>query len=184
MQSNDIDSLRHRVRTGEKLTYFLFWGHHAAHHDRVDSACLSQWWPAPFVVDGHLYPTAEHFMMVAKARLFGDVEAERAMLAEPSPLKVKRLGRLVRGFREDAWERVRFDVVVAASVEKFRQHVHLGRFLAATGDMVLVEASPTDRVWGIGLDAADPAARDPLRWRGLNLLGFALMEARARLQEA
>ena len=112
---------------------------------------------------------------------FGDAEAERRVLAAEHPAEAKKAGRLVRGFDGAIWERERFRIVVGGSVHKFAAHDDLRAFLLNTGDRVLVEASPVDRVWGIGLAAGDEAARDPERWRGPNLLGFALMEARERL---
>jgi ribA/ribD-fused uncharacterized protein len=75
----------------------------------------------------------------------------------------------------------RFEVVVAGNMAKFGQHAGLRQFLLGTGDRVLVEASPRDTIWGIGLAAGDERAAGPDRWRGLNLLGFALMEVRQRL---
>jgi ribA/ribD-fused uncharacterized protein len=87
----------------------------------------------------------------------------------------------VRGFDEGTWTAARFDIVVAASVAKFGQHPELGAFLLGTANRVLVEASPVDRVWGIGLAADDERAGDPYLWQGLNLLGFALMRAREEL---
>jgi ribA/ribD-fused uncharacterized protein len=125
------------------------------------------------------YPTAEHFMMAEKARLFSDEEARAKILAAKSPAAAKKLGRTVRGFHEQRWDRARFDIVVAGSRAKFSQNPELGAFLAGSRDRVLVEASPVDRIWGIGLAAANPDASRPDKWRGLNLLGFALMQARA-----
>jgi hypothetical protein len=136
------------------------------------------------VVDGVEYATAEHWMMAGKARLFEDAEAERRVLEAGHPAEAKKAGRLVRGFDEAIWERERFGIVVEGSVHKFSSDDGLRAFLLGTGDRVLVEASPVDRVWGIGLAADDEAASDPQRWKGPNLLGFALMEARARIQGA
>jgi ribA/ribD-fused uncharacterized protein len=145
---------------------------------------LSQWYPAPFEVDGVRFPTAEHFMMVGKARLFGDDEAERHILDAPKPDRAKGLGRRVRGFDEERWASERYGIVVAGNLAKFGQQPPLREFLLATGDRVLVEASPYDQVWGIGLAAGAPDAASPSRWRGANLLGFALMEVRAQLGSA
>jgi ribA/ribD-fused uncharacterized protein len=146
------------------------------------SGCLSQWWPAEFTVDGVTYPSAEHYMMAGKARLFGDLGAVERILAARTPAEAKNLGREVQGFDDEAWEAARFGIVVAGSTAKFGQDPALRAYLVGTGQRVLVEASPLDRVWGIGLAADDPRAADPAGWRGLNLLGFALMEAREVLR--
>ncbi|MEU3826286.1 DUF1768 domain-containing protein [Streptomyces sp. SID486] len=175
------EALIREVRAGSRIRYLHFWGHRPRPDGRIGAGCLSQWWPSPFVVDGVEYATAEHWMMAGKARLFGDAEAERRVLAAEHPAEAKKAGRLVRDFDEEAWARARFALVVEGSVHKFTAHDDLRRFLLGTGDRVLVEASPVDRVWGIGLAADDEAAADPERWQGPNLLGFALMEARERL---
>ncbi len=120
-------------------------------------------------------------MMAGKARLFRDEEAAERIVAVDHPGEAKRLGRQVRGFDQAAWEEARFGIVVDGNVAKFGQNPDLRAFLLGTGERVLVEASPRDRVWGIGLGARNEDAERPDRWRGLNLLGFALMEARARL---
>ncbi|MEV7018434.1 NADAR family protein [Streptomyces sp. NPDC093991] len=178
------EALIEAVRAGERVKYLHFWGHRPLPDGRIGASCLSQWWPAPFTVDGVEYATAEHWMMAAKARLFGDAEGERRVLAAAHPSRAKKAGRLVRGFDEETWRRERFGIVVEGSVHKFAAHEGLRSFLLGTGERILVEASPVDRVWGIGLAAGDEAAHDPTRWRGPNLLGFALMEARRRLREA
>ncbi|MFF7239714.1 NADAR domain-containing protein [Streptomyces collinus] len=181
---DSVEALLSEVRAGARIKYLHFWGHRPRPDGRVGAGCLSQWWPSPFVVDAVEYVTAEHWMMAGKARLFGDAEAERRILAAAHPAEAKKAGRLVRGFDEAVWRRERFRVVVEGSVHKFASDEELRAFLLNTGDRVLVEASPVDRVWGIGLAADDEAASDPERWRGPNLLGFALMEARERLAGA
>ncbi|MFB7514321.1 NADAR family protein [Streptomyces sp. NPDC056144] len=181
---NTIEELTQQVTGGERVKWLLFWGHRPHPSGRLSASCLSQWWPSPFVVDGVRYETAEHWMMAAKARLFGDAEAERAALSARTPAEAKKAGRLVRGFDDAVWERERFGIVVEGSVHKFASDEALRSYLLSTGSRVLVEASPVDRIWGVGLAADDPRAQDPARWRGLNLLGFALMEARDRLRAA
>jgi ribA/ribD-fused uncharacterized protein len=121
-------------------------------------------------------------MMAEKARIFGDAAKQKEILASASPGKAKSLGRQVSGYVEETWARERFDVVVRGNFAKFEQHERLRHFLLGTRDKILVEASPSDRVWGIGLAASDPKATHPEQWNGQNLLGFALMEARARLR--
>ncbi|MGW2486531.1 NADAR family protein [Streptomyces sp. NPDC001606] len=179
-----VDALIREVGAGTRVKYLHFWGHRPRPDGRIGASCLSQWWPSPFAVDGEHYATAEHWMMAGKARLFEDADALRRVLAAGHPAEAKKAGRLVRGFDEEVWERERFRIVVEGSVHKFSADEELRRFLLGTGDRVLVEASPVDRVWGIGLTADDEAAMDPERWRGPNLLGFALMEARERLAAA
>jgi ribA/ribD-fused uncharacterized protein len=167
---------------GGSVDYLFFWGHTPKVPGGVDASCLSQWFVSPFSDAGIRYASAEHFMMAAKARLFDDAEALSAILAAPTPADAKALGRGVRGYDDRAWAEARIGAVVRGNVAKFEQNPDLGRFLRETGRRVLVEASPRDTVWGIGLGAANPRARTPSAWRGLNLLGFALMEAREQLQ--
>lgn len=176
------EELVERAAAGQKIKYLHFWGHAPRRDGRIGASCLSQWWPSPFEADGIRYATAEHWMMAAKARLFGDAEAEQRALGARTPAEAKKAGRTVRGFDEGVWKRERFGIVREGSVHKFGQDAELAAFLLATGDRVLVEASPVDRIWGIGLAADDERAEDPARWRGLNLLGFALMEAREELR--
>jgi ribA/ribD-fused uncharacterized protein len=158
----------------------LFYGHRPEPDGRPGRGCFSQWWPAGFEVDGVTYPTAEHWMMAEKARLFGDDEGLAAVLAAPGPGAAKAAGRTVRGFDEARWRARRYDIVVAGTRAKFEQHPDLARILTGTGEAVIAEASPSDRIWGIGLPADHVDAGNPARWRGLNLLGFALMEVRDR----
>lgn len=167
-----------QVAAGEPIDYLFFWGHRPAPDGRVGKSCLSQWWPAPFSVDGETYATAEHWMMAEKAGLFGDEATRRRILAAATPREAKALGRQVAGYDEARWVAARFDIVVEGNVLKFEQHPDLGAWLLGTGDRVLVEASPEDAVWGIGLDEHHADAPHPARWPGLNLLGFALMDVR------
>jgi ribA/ribD-fused uncharacterized protein len=162
-------------------TYVFFW--QPPSQDPSPQACLSQWAPSPFEVSGQRYPTAEHWMMAEKARLFGDAEIEAKVLAAKHPKAVKALGRKVRGYENPVWHAERERVVQEGNLHKFRQNPELLEFLLSTGDATLVEASPYDRIWGIGLRADQPAAQDPGQWRGLNLLGKVLMEVRRQLRE-
>ncbi|MFF2023354.1 NADAR family protein [Streptomyces sp. NPDC058171] len=180
----DLEELRGVTAFGIPVEYLYFWGHRPSAANGVDRSCLSQWYPSPFSVEGVAYATAEHWMMAAKARLFDDPEAERAALTAAHPGAAKAAGRRVRNFDEALWAGERLALVVQGNVHKFGQHPALGRFLLATGSRVLVEASPHDRIWGIGVTADDARASDPRQWPGLNLLGFALMRARTELRRA
>jgi ribA/ribD-fused uncharacterized protein len=170
-----------REAAGDPLDLLLFWGHRPRPDGRVGPGCLSQWWPAPFEVDGVRYETAEHWMMAGKARLFGDAEGLAEVLASPDPKSAKAAGRAVRGFDPAAWGSARYDLVVAGNRAKFGAHPELAEFLRGTGRRVLVEVSPRDRIWGIGLGPDHEAAGRPNAWRGTNLLGFALMDVRDEL---
>jgi ribA/ribD-fused uncharacterized protein len=180
MPPRSVTELTSALAAGEPVGFLFFWGHRPSPNG-VGKGCLSQWWPAPFTVGGDTFATAEHYMMWGKARLFGDDEIAGKVLSSADPKQVKALGRKVRDFDQAPWEANRYDIVVAGNRHKFGQHADLREFLLGTGDQVLVEASPVDRVWGIGMAADDPGASDPARWRGLNLLGFALGDVRAEL---
>ena len=178
---NDKASLIESVKKGKRPHYLFFWGHTPRPDSSIGREVFSQWWVAPFLVDGQRYATAEHWMMAEKARLFADDVALEKILAASSPAQAKKLGRTVKGFDEHRWKGQRFNIVVAGNLAKFGQHEALKIFLLNTGNKVLVEASPVDRIWGIGLSADNPSAENPESWRGLNLLGFALMVVRERL---
>ena len=154
-----LQQLRAAKATGANLKLLAFWGHKPTPSGAIGPGCLSQWWPAPFVVDGVTYPTAEHWMMAGKARLFDDPTGLANVLAASSPGAAKAAGRKVRGFDEQRWIAARYHLVVAGNVAKFTQHPDLRRFLLNTGERVLVEASPYDRIWGIGLATTTPTCR-------------------------
>ena len=120
-------------------------------------------------------------MMAEKARLFGDADKREQVFKAPSPGAAKALGRQVRGFDEAIWIEHRYDTVVRANELKFSQNPQLRDFLVQTGARVLVEASPVDRIWGIGLAQDDERCANPNHWDGLNLLGFALMQVRTNM---
>ncbi|MBX3232688.1 MAG: NADAR family protein [Labilithrix sp.] len=174
-------SLTRHLADGHAVDFFLFYGHTPKVEGAIDRSCLSQWYPAAFEVDGVRYATAEHFMMAEKARLFRDDEALGRILEAATPSEAKRIGRSVRNYDDQAWGRARTHAVVKGNVAKFDQDTALRELLRSTGAAILVEASPRDRIWGIGMGASNPDATNPARWRGQNLLGFALTEARAQL---
>lgn len=165
-----------------KDDFVFFWGH-TQKGDTVTKACFSQWYLCRFVVDGVTYNCAEQYMMAEKARIFGDEEVRRQILHETDQMTIKKLGRKVANYDDDVWCSKRFDVVIAGNIAKFSQNPQLQEFLLNTGDKVLVEASPKDKIWGIGLDEFNPSACDPDKWQGRNLLGFALMDVRQHLRE-
>ena len=175
------EELVEHLSRGGTADYLFFWGHTPKNADVVDASCLSQWFPCSFVIGGQTYASAEHYMMAEKARLFRDEEALARVLVAKTPAEAKAIGREVQRFDPAAWNEARFPAVVRGNVAKFGQREGFAAFLRGTRERVLVEAAPRDRVWGIGMGASNPDARLPARWRGLNLLGFALMETRAQL---
>lgn len=176
MKYNKEQLLNQRL-TLTRDDFVFFWGH----EDRgkgLTKVCLSQWYQCPFVVEGQYYNCAEQYMMAEKARIFGYEEIRQQILAEYSQMAMKKLGRKVRNYDDEIWKEKRFDVVVKGNIAKFSQNEKLLDFLLSTDDKILVEASPKDTVWGIGLDESSPEAIQPRKWIGENLLGFALMEVR------
>ena len=176
-----VGDLVQYVGDGNQPKYLFFLGHMPKTPGVLDQSCLSNWFPSNFEIDGLSYPTAEHFMMAEKARLFEDCETLEKIRQAVSPAKAKKLGRQVRNFEQSIWIESRFDIVVRANEAKFSQNPGLGELLKRTGSKVIVEASPRDRIWGIGMEESDADADNPAAWKGTNLLGFTLMEVRSRL---
>jgi len=177
----NLKALQTHINQGYHPKYLFFWGHTYQEINQIDKACFSQWYPAPFEVDGLIYPTAEHYMMAEKACLFGDKVRYQQIITAKHPAQAKKYGRLVKGFDEATWIAHRFEIVIQGNLAKFSQNKRLGAFLQNTNQRILVEASPLDCIWGIGLTADNPKASNPAQWRGLNLLGFALMQVRSEL---
>lgn len=131
--------------------------------------------------EGNLFLTSEHYMMYAKAILFKDLEMSQLILDCASPLEAKALGRKVRGFDKDVWAANCLHIVANGCELKFSQSKECKAVLLGTGDKMLVESAPRDRIWGIGMGKSNPKRLDPNCWNGENLLGEALMIARERL---
>jgi ribA/ribD-fused uncharacterized protein len=178
---HDRESLLSRIAAGEELDFLFFWGHRPLAHGEVGPSCCSQWFDAGFEIENVHYATAEHYMMAEKARTFGDIEAAREILASKSPEEVKKIGRRVKNFNAEIWGERSIEVVINGNIAKFSQNKHLAQWLRETESRILVEASPEDAIWGIGLHRDDPRAKDPKVWPGKNLLGFAIMTARDHL---
>ena len=176
-----VETLLNSIESGTQVKFLFFWGHQPLKNGAIGKSCFSQWWISPFLVDGIEYQSTEHWMMAGKAKLFGDDEILDKILAVNSPAEAKKLGRQVRGWDQQKWEEHRFEIVVEGNLHKFSQHDDLKEFLLNTHSRVLVEASPPDRIWGIGMKEGDDHIENPSHWKGLNLLGFALMEVRDRL---
>ena len=150
----------------------------------TEQSPFSQWYRCAFTVNGHAFSCTEQFMMHGKAVLFGDAEIAAEILAADHPRKHKALGRKVRNFDDAVWKRERLTIVREGNRAKFTQNPELLAQLLATRGTTLVEASPYDRIWGIGLAASNPRAQDPAQWRGQNLLGQVLTSLRDELVAA
>lgn len=145
---------------------------------------FSNWYLRDMVVDGQVYNCSEQWMMVAKARLFGDEATAQRILAERNPREQKALGREVKGFIEPVWAAARKPLVYRGLMPKFTQHRDLYDGLLATDNKLIIEASPVDRIWGVGLAADNPKILDTDTWQGLNELGTTLMWVRSDLLAA
>ena len=172
------ETLQQEYSQGKKYSFLFFWGHTPPADGSINESCLSQWWMKDFKIDGISYSCAEQYMMAEKARMFHDDEMLPQIMAAGTPKEMKALGRLVRNFDKDIWEASCRQIVKTANKAKFSQNPDLLQFLLNTRDRILVEASPRDQIWGIGMGKNNPNAEDPIHWRGRNLLGFALTEAR------
>lgn len=151
---------------------------------------FSQWEPCHFIIDEVEYNCAEQFMMAEKARIFGDLESLDLIMDTDSPATQKALGRQVDGFTKAVWEGDEdtengrpycWNVVWRGNMAKFGQNSHLFEYLAATAGTTLVEASPEDPIWGIGLPESHPGCYSRETWQGLNWLGEVLTDVRERL---
>ena len=153
-----------------------------------DKMCLfyngpfSQWYIAPMEINGVTYNCCEQWMMYNKAMLFNDLATATKIMCASHPEHQKRLGRNVKDFDKTKWNEIAQDVVYRGNLAKFTQHQDCKDILMGTGELVIVEASPTDRIWGIGLAEDNPDAFDQSKWNGTNWLGEAIMRVRAELR--
>lgn len=159
-------------------THVYFWGDY-----------MSQWHESPFEM--RTFPSeavatkfncCEQWMMYIKARYFNDMATAAAILATNDPQRQKALGRSVKNYDDVSWSKIRYQVVVDGNLRKFTQNPELGEMLKATGDRIIVEGSPYDKVWGVGLLWSDDRILDEKNWRGENLLGKALMKVREKIR--
>ncbi|CAK4631889.1 unnamed protein product [Aphanomyces euteiches] len=175
------------VQEGHSFDFHVFFGQNpfASTGADVESNFLSQAFPAPFVVDGKRYATAEHYMMAQKAYLFGDSVIGDRIVETNDPNEAKALGRQAQGFNAELWTAHRSTIVETGNRAKFSEpeNAHLKALLLTTGSKVLVDATPTDKLWATGLSSESPDVVIPDKWPGLNLLGFALMSVRSSLAQ-
>jgi ribA/ribD-fused uncharacterized protein len=151
----------------EKEKFTFFWG-----------GTFSQWAPSKFIIDGVEFNTCEQYMMYKKALMFHDYDSAKKVMETSNPKEQKAIGRKVKGFKDDVWVKYCRDIVYDANVAKFTQNPSMLSELMATNGTSLVEASPYDKRWGIGLGAENPFAQDRSTWDGLNWLGEAIQRVR------
>ena len=144
---------------------------------------FSNWYLHQFTHDNQQYNCSEQYMMHKKALLFNDYDVADMILKEKAPRNQKFLGREVRGFDDKIWTAQCRDIMVEGLISKFTQDTYSMNTLLDTGDKILVEASPTDTIWGIGLGRDDPGALDQTTWQGQNLLGITLMQVRDAIRK-
>jgi ribA/ribD-fused uncharacterized protein len=155
-------------------THFFFW-----------NTVYSQWFGYPdstlFEEKGNKFWSAEHYMMYHKAKVFGQEDIMKQCLDKITPRKVKALGRSIPNFSDSVWNKHKIDIVTQANILKFGQNPYLLAQMEEHKDLILVEASPEDPIWGIGLHFDNEDVLDESKWKGQNLLGVCLMEARKQL---
>ena len=146
-------------------------------------SCFSQWAEFKIDIDGIEYNCCEQYMMSEKAKLFKDEVALAAIMKEVDPAKQKAWGKRVKNFNKEEWEKVCKEIVFKANYAKFTQAPFCYRKLMETGNKIIVEASPYDTIWGIGIGCNDARALDPKKWRGTNWLGEAIMKVRETIRQ-
>lgn len=152
-------------------THVYFWGSY-----------LSNWYECRFKYKNLNFYNTEQAFMWEKAVYFGDMKIAEEILRTPNPKENKALGRKVKNFNANEWTKVSFQIMVDVNNEKFTQNRLLKSNLLETGNKILVEASPKDNIWGIGLIWSDDRVLDDFNWIGLNLLGKALMVVRENIK--
>ena len=157
---------------------FIFFYSHKSYDNKITKGCLSQFWPCKFKSNNIEYNCAEQYMMSEKAKLFKDEQTYQLILKETIQGKIKKLGRQVKNFNKEVWDKNKENIVINGNILKFSQNEKLKKFLIETGDKILVEASKNDSIWGIGLEESNPDVKYPSKWKGQNLLGFSLMLVR------
>jgi ribA/ribD-fused uncharacterized protein len=142
---------------------------------------FSQWAYSRFTIDGMTFNTCEQWMMYNKAIMFNDELIVQRIMNTRDPSMQKLLGKKVKGFNDQRWMEDAYNIVKRGNLAKFQQNVDFMNALIETKGKILVEASPYDTRWGIGMGANDTGVEDPANWRGLNLLGKAITEVRVEL---
>ena len=142
---------------------------------------FSQWYISDIKIDGLTYNCCEQYMMAQKGRMFQDMNTTCAVMETPLPREQKALGRQVKNFNAYTWGAVARDIVYRGNVAKFEQNKELEMILEKTAGTLIVEASPYDTVWGIGMGEAEAVNTPHAQWRGTNWLGQVITEVRLQM---
>ncbi|MEI0796540.1 NADAR family protein [Brachyspira pilosicoli] len=180
-QKYSLEKLRKDFNSGKKIDFLFFYGH-TNDKKEVTKSSLSQWYIKDFKENDLLFNCMEKYMMYNKALLFDDKDIANEILNNNQPKAIKELGRKVKNFNDELWDKMKYKIVFTGNYYKFSQNADLRNFLLSTKNKVLVEASPYDKVWGIKMKYDDENIENPFFWKGENLLGFALMEARDEIK--
>jgi ribA/ribD-fused uncharacterized protein len=143
----------------------------------------SQWFISPFTIDSIEYNCCEQYMMAQKALVFNDLDIKNKIMMSSEPKDQKSFGRIVKNFDEDKWNTIADEIVYQANLAKFSQNSELKQKLLATGEKIIVECSPYDKIWGNGLNITDTLNTPIENWQGTNRLGKALMRVRSTLHD-
>lgn len=147
----NIEWVRERFDRKENLKFIFFWGHSPIGNEEVGKFVFSQWYHSPFEFEGHVYKTAEHWMMARKALLFEDLEIFEAITKAMKPGEAKELGRKIKRFDESTWNAHKYQIVIEGNLLKFKQNTRLKNFLKATGERIIAEASPRWIISGVSV---------------------------------
>lgn len=151
------------------------------HKPEEENGYLSNWYLSKFVINGTVFSSMEQYMMYKKAVWFHDKEIADKILMTDDVAEIKALGRLVANYNDNYWNGVRQIIVFEGLLAKFSQNADLKTLLKATGNTLLAECAVKDRIWGIGLSMKNPDRFEIDKWKGQNLLGYALMMVREQL---
>lgn len=174
--SRDMPFIKSLAGGPEEKYVFFFGG-----TKNLPNSYLSNWYPCTFEINGIQYNCVEQFMMACKANIFGDTQTLERVMSSTNPSEQKRLGKQVLGFSDEVWDTWKERVVFQGCLAKFDQNLDLKSKLLSTKGKKLVEASPYDKIWGIGISEDDPKRFDESKW-GQNLLGKVLMKVREQYE--
>ena len=180
-QKYSLLKLKKDFNSGKKIDFLFFYGH-TNDKKEINKSSLSQWYIKDFKENDLIFNCMEKYMMYNKALLFDDKNIANEILNTNQPKAIKELGRKVKNFNDEAWDKMKYKIVFTGNYYKFSQNTDLRNFLLSTKNKVLVEASPYDKVWGIKMKYDDENIENPFFWKGENLLGFALMQVRDEIK--